>query len=139
MKNIYDYFDDMYDMYDDEYDFCDEAERDLTFSVNKEKRTVTVIEFGHKYDGHELIMKRYPWVDFAWLEFSKRFLCPNKVVVTVKCHEDDEFNPKTGKAKAVHRLNRIIMNNREAAVRVFERYIKNQMEHPAAKKQITKK
>lgn len=131
------------DEYPDEFDELTDSDfelgRDLTFSVNEYKRTVTVVEYGHKFDGHELILKRYPWVDSVWLEvFSKRFLCPNKVVVTVKCHKDDDFDPEIGKAIAVRRLNRIIINNREAAVRVFERYIKNQMEHPAAKKQLKK-
>lgn len=104
----------------------------LKFNVNG--RYTTVVENGHMFDGIELILKRYPWVDYEWLMEQERFLEPDRIVAVVYCHDDDKFDVNEGKAAAMKKLNRKVMVQRESIVNQFEVYIRNQMMSPATKK-----
>ena len=127
------YFEDeILDDYDEEYE-----EREVNFIVNAPR--ITAIESGHAFDGAQLIMKRYPWVDPDWLADNfKRFAVADEVKVIVKCTDGDTFSEEEGRRQALKKLNQKIINHREWAVTEFEKYIKNQMAHPCAKKKVTK-
>ena len=135
-------FNDMVDdlLYDVDYDeYDDENEgRELiirhTGPMDGYKGITVVIEEGHAVDGVRLLLKRYPWVDADWLITNQRFRCPDKVVAKVKCHVEDDYDENVGEKLAVQRLNRTIVRNREAAVKIFEDYIRNILKNPAAKK-----
>ncbi|MDU7686016.1 MAG: hypothetical protein E7K14_01675 [Bacillota bacterium] len=109
----------------------------LKFSVNG--RYTTIVEDGHLFDGIELILKRYPWVDYGWLTEQTRFLGEDRMVAVVQCHEDDEYDCNKGKEAAMKKLNRKIMVQRESLVSQFEAYIRVQMASPATKNKDYKK
>ena len=126
------YFEDEFlnDDYDEEYD-----EREVSFLMNG--IYTTAVEKDHMFDGVQLILKRYLWVDMDWLTDNfKRFAVPDTVSAVVKCHECDTYSEEQGRNKALAKLNRQIVKNREWAVSQFEKYISNQMAHPCAKKII---
>ena len=102
-------------------------------NVNEKKRCVTVFQYGHDFDGIDLIMKRYPWADEKWLFSKEQFQLPEKITATAKCHKEDEFDPEAGEMIAMKKLNRIIRRKKEQVVEAFERYIARQMANPAAK------
>lgn len=110
---------------------------DLKFNVNG--RYTTVVENGHLLDGIELIIKRYPWVDYAWLTEQARFLGEDRIIAVVHCHEEDQYDYTKGKEAAIKKLNRKIMVQRESIVSQFEEYIRCQMASPAAKNKNYKK
>lgn len=103
----------------------------LKFNVNG--RHTTVIEDGHMFDGIDLIQKRYPWVDWEWLEEQGKFLGEDRIVAVAHCHKDDVPDLDEGKRVAMKKLNRKIMVQRESIVSLFEAYIRNQMNSPATK------
>ena len=127
------YFED--EFLDDEYLDDDYEERDVSFLLNG--IYTTAVEKDHMFDGVKLIMKRYPWVDSDWLADNfKKFAVSDTVSAVVKCHECDTYSEESGRNKALAKLNRQIVKNREWSVSQFEKYIRNQMEHPCAKKII---
>ena len=112
------------------------AEEERELKIHQQGEKTVAVEYGHEYDGIQLIMKRYPWVNLDWLIENGKFHVNDKVVAIVKCHKDDEYNEKVGREEAVKKLNKMILNQREKAVEKFEKYIKKQVENPAAKKKM---
>ena len=110
------------------------AESELEFYVNGD--FTTAVETGHAYDGINLILRRYPWVDAMWLRNDRRFISEDKIVAIVKRHEDDEYDEQKGKREAMRKLSRKVILNREKIVARFEEYIARQMKNPAAKKRV---
>lgn len=82
---------------------------------------VTVIEYGHKYDGIHKILKQFPWVDADWLSTKKKYFCPDKVVGQAVCHPKDRFDKNTGLGLAYDRLHAKVHGNSCGAVKVFKR------------------
>ena len=101
--------------------------------INRNGKYTTAVETGHLIDGINLILKRYPWVDVDWLLDNDKYYVKDCVVAVVSCHEEDVPNEATGDAEAMKKLNRMVMQQREAAVKAFERYISKQMCNPATK------
>lgn len=127
--------------FDDEYvgdiffpeDIYIQEKRELAI-YHQGDRTVAV-EYNHAFDGMELIIERYPWVDVDWLMTQKKFMGNDKLVAIVKCHKDDKPSEIVGRHEAIKKLNKAILVQREKIVEKFEEYIKNQVNNPAAKNQ----
>ena len=105
-----------------------------SFKIYQYKDITKAEEAGHALDGIELIKKRYPFVDENWLKNNKRFYVKDKVTADVRCHEEDVQNDDIGRREAVDKLNRKIRVQREAAVKLFEAFLANQVKSPATKK-----
>lgn len=133
LEDIYE--DDDVDYYDDEV-VC--VRRPVRFIVQKPKDgkqgKVIAVEYDHRCDGMDLILRRYPWADIDFICEKGIFSCPDKVIGIANCHPDDEFNEEKGKEIALSKLNKNIVRNRENAVTRFEKYILKQVSNPAAKK-----
>ena len=95
--------------------------------------TTVAIEGGHMYDGIELIINRYPWVDIDWLVKRDDFYVEDEVKAIVRRHEDDEYNESVANREVMSKLNKKIMQQREKTVELFEKYIIKRMQNPAAK------
>jgi len=101
--------------------------------INQNGMVTTAIEDGHELDGMNLILKRYPWVDPDWLLMQRRYLVKDRVVAVTRCHEDDVYDAEVGRNTAMMKLNRMVMTQRESAVKLFEQFIRKQMDSPASK------
>lgn len=87
---------------------------------------MTAFQYGHRFDGIDAILKKYPWVCPQWLMEKRRFHCPDKVVATMVCHPEDIFDKKEGERLVLKRLNKTIEGNRKGAAKVFEQHMRKQ-------------
>ena len=81
----------------------------IKYVVNEEKRTVTAILEGTKFDCVNRINNKLhntDWEIDKW-DVPKNLLMPEKFVATVRCDERDTFNAEFGK----NRARKIVLDN----------------------------
>lgn len=86
----------------------------IKYVVNEEKRTVTAILEGTKFDCVNHINNRLhntKWEIEKW-DAPREYLMPEKFVATVHCDERDEFNVEFGKKRA----KKIVLDNRRKSM-----------------------
>lgn len=81
----------------------------IEYVVNEEKRSVTAILRGTKFDAVNRINNRLRDTDWEIDPCGAldKFLMPDKFVATVKCDERDTFNEQFGRGRA----KKIVMDN----------------------------
>lgn len=81
----------------------------IKYVVNEEKRSVTAILEGTKFDAVNRINNRLRETDWEIDPYGalSKFLMPNKFVATVKCDERDVFNEQFGRDRA----KKVVMDN----------------------------
>ena len=81
----------------------------IKYVVNEEKRTVTAILDGTKFDCVNRINNKLH--NTGWeidkYDVQDKYLMPDKFVATVRCDERDEFNVDFGKSRA----RKIVLDN----------------------------
>lgn len=141
IRDNYDDCDNYYD-YDDD-DICFETDccyygdtNNLKIFENNDK--TIAVETGHKLDGINLVLKRYPWVNPVWILRMKEFYMNDKMVAIVKLADGDICDESIGHEMALAKLNRMCVVQRENVVKRFEEYIKQRLDNPATKKDMSK-
>lgn len=86
----------------------------IKYIINEEKRTVTAILEGTKFDCINHINKKLrdtKWEIDKW-DAPKEYMMPEKFVATVHCDERDEFDVEFGKKRA----KKIVLDNRRKSM-----------------------
>lgn len=79
----------------------------IEYRVNPDKRTVTAIMSNTSFAAADALERHYNGKDtFVWAdaELTCALEMPERLVVTVHCHEDDEFTPDEGIHQAKRKL-----------------------------------